>query len=212
MANIKRRSPVSFKSAPTRVETRGEWTVALQYADEGNGPNLIDLSHRPRWDIQDGALGEIKPLGATVPQMPGECSFGNGILINRMNRTQVSVWNLAAGADEAPGEPGCTETTDGTVFLALIGRQVFSVVEKLSSLDFQDPAKKAPCLIQGPFSHVPCQIVVLDTSEDRPGILLTCSRGYARDMVESILKAGDEFGLKPAGENKFSNWLTQLAL
>lgn len=212
MANIKRRSPVSFQSAPVGEETRGHWTVVLEYANEGNGPYLIDLCHRPRWDVQDANLERLQPWGAAVPPTPGACTWQDGLLINRMNRTQASVWHLAGETVAAPREAAYTETTDATVFLALIGRQSFAVAEKLSTLDLLEPAGKGPFLLQGPFSHVPCQVVVLNGSGAEPGILFTCSRGYARSMVESVLLAGEEFGLRPAGEKVFSRWLQNLTV
>jgi len=36
---------------------------------------------------------------------------------------------------------------------------------------------------------------------------MTCSRGYAGAMIAAILEAGEEFDLRPAGENAFSSWL-----
>jgi len=65
----------------------------------------------------------------------------------------------------------------------------------------------SPRLVQGPFSHVPCQIVVFSPQAPRPGLLLTCSRGYARDMIASLLHAGEHDGLRPAGEAAFTSWL-----
>jgi hypothetical protein len=32
---------------------RDNWTVALEYDDEGQGPWLVDLAHKTRWDLQD---------------------------------------------------------------------------------------------------------------------------------------------------------------
>lgn len=212
MTTIKRRSPVSFKSSPVQAETRGHWTVVLEYADEGSGPHLIDLCHRSRWDVQDANLEQLQPWGAAVPSAPGQCTLQDGMLINRMNRTQASAWHLAGDAAQDPAESAFTETTDATVFLALIGRQVFAIAEKLSTLDLRQPSKQAPFLMQGPFSHVPCQVAVLNKDGDQPGILVTCSRGYARDMIEAILHAGEEYGLRPAGETAFSRWLEKLPL
>ena len=85
------------------------------------------------------------------------------------------------------------------------------MAEKLTNLDFMDPAKKAPFLLQGPFCHVPCQIVTLEKKADGSGgFLLTCSRGYGDSMVGAILEAGAEFGLKPAGEERFTAWMEGL--
>jgi hypothetical protein len=185
-AEIKRQSPVSFPGKPLKMEMRDHWTVVLEYEAEGEGPYLFDLSHRARWDLQDANLSSFQPLGIRVPDTPGQCIFENGVLVNRMNRTQASIWHLGAENPAAPDDPAYTETTDVTVFLGLAGQNIFAIAEKLSALDFTDPAKSAPFLLQGPFSHVPCQVVALEKTTERSGILLTCTRGYARDMVTKL--------------------------
>ncbi|RTZ99910.1 MAG: sarcosine oxidase subunit gamma SoxG [Deltaproteobacteria bacterium] len=207
---IIRRSPVTFGPKPSTVENRGHWVVALEYEGEGDGPHLIDLSHCPRWDFQDGNLDKFKPVGISIPKQPGICVLSNGTLINRMNGTQAAVWHLSGEATDIPPETGYTDVTDATVFLAIMGRNAFAITEKLSALDLNDPARTPPFLIQGPFSHVPCQIVVMAGDRELPVILLACSRGYAHDMVDAILHAGHEFGLQPAGENVFKKWLEPL--
>ncbi|MDO9110460.1 MAG: sarcosine oxidase subunit gamma SoxG [Desulfatirhabdiaceae bacterium] len=211
MLNILRLSPVQF-GPPRTTETRNNWTVALSYDDEGKGPFLVDLCHKTRWDLQDPGLDGLNPLGLQIPVAPGSCSLKNGTLINRMNRTQAAIWHLDAETPDLPADPGYTEVTESTVFLALFGPRIFSIAEKLTFLDFLDPVKAAPFLLQGPFSHVPCQIVTLEKNADGSGgLLLTCSRGYGHSMVHAIRDAGSEFGLRPAGENRFSAWLKALA-
>ena len=96
-----------------------------------------------------------------------------------------------------------------------IGKNVNNISFNLPVLydirfDFADPEKSVPFLLQGPFSHVPCQVVTLERKTERSGILLTCSRGYARDMTHAILAAGEEFGLQPAGETAFTRWIETL--
>lgn len=210
MLTIQRRSPVQFGS-PRKTETLNNWTIAISYDDEGQGPFLVDLCHKTRWDLQDQGLDALSPLGLEIPETTGSCSLKNGILINRMNRTQAAIWHLNTTAADMPNEPGYTDVIDSTVFLALFGPNTFSITEKLTSLDFLDPAKDTPFLLQGPFSHVPCQIVTLKkTTDGSEGILLTCSRGYAHSMVHAIIDAGSEFGLRPAGETRFTDWLTNL--
>jgi len=211
MQTIQRRSPVQFGS-PRMTETRNNWTIALSYDDEGKGPFLVDLCHKTRWDLQDKGLDAISPLDLKIPGAPGTCSLENGVLINRMNRTQAAIWHLDTATPELPAETGYTDVTESTVFLALFGPRIFSIAEKLTSLDFLDPGKTAPFLFQGPFSHVPCQIVTLEKNSDESGgILLTCSRGYSHSMVHAIRDAGAAFGLRSAGENRFSDWLKALA-
>lgn len=206
-AEIKRQSPVSFPGKPLKTEMRDHWSVVLEYEAEGAGPYLFDLSHRARWDLQDADLLSFQPLGMHVPDTPGQCIFENGVLVNRMNRTQASIWHLDGENTAAPDGLAYTETTDVTVFLGLVGQNIFAIAEKLSALDFADPSKSAPFLLQGPFSHVPCQVVTLERTAERSGILLTCSRGYARDMIHAILAAGEEYGLQPAGETAFKRWI-----
>ena len=128
-----------------------------------------------------------------------------------MNRTQTSIYHLGATAPALPDFSGYTDVTESTVFLALIGPKAFHIAEKLSALDFLDPAKQAPFLYQGPFCHVPCQIVTLEKAADGSGgFLLTCSRGYGDSMIHAILEAGSALGLRPAGENRFSAWIQGL--
>lgn len=211
MTDIQRVSPVSFKAAALEKETRDNWNVVLAYADEGTGPHIVDLSHRPRFDCQHSDLSTVKPYGMALPAMPGTCVLEKGVLANRMNATQVSLFNL--NGDETvtlPEDTFYTDVTEATLCVALIGKEVFSICEKLTALDFAAPEKSTPFLFQGPFSHVPCQIITLNRDGENVGIILTCSRGYGRDMIHSIMDAGKEFGLKPAGETVFINWIKNL--
>ncbi|MCD4721673.1 MAG: sarcosine oxidase subunit gamma SoxG [Desulfobacula sp.] len=211
MKEIQRVSPVGFKSTPLKTENRDNWEVVMEYSGEGDGPYLVDVSHRPRFDLQDSNLAAITPFGMTLPEVPGKSLLENGILASRMNGIQVSLFNLAGQDDVSmPGESGYTDVTESTLCVALIGKDVFSICEKLTALDFMDPQRMAPFLFQGPFSHVPCQIVTLSKAGDDSGLVLTCSRGYGRDMIHSILHAGEEFGLTPAGESRFTSWIKSL--
>jgi hypothetical protein len=207
MTEIQRLSPVQFKAGAQEIAMRDNWPVVLEYSGEGRGPFLVDLTHKARWDLQDKHLARLKPLGLGIPALPGACTFQEGVLINRMNGTQTAIWHLLADAPELPGEPGYTDVTESTVLLSLFGINALAIAEKLTALDLMDPQKQTPFLLQGPFSHVPCQVVILERGRGFDGgMLLTCSRGYAESMVHTILDAGAEFGLRPAGENRFSAW------
>ena len=211
METNQRYSSVTFLSEPDQTEIRDGWKVVLRYNDEGTGPFLIDLSHRKRWYVQDSNLSKFLPGGVTIPETPGQCAFLNGILINRMNRTQAAVWHLLRNNPDMTQETAYTEVTEGSVFLALVGSEsrIFSIMEKVTSMDFRQPANKPPFLIQGPIFHVPCQIVVFDEKENGSAILFTCSRGYGTFMAQELLEAGAEYGLRPAGEKAFSECLSK---
>ena len=207
MKGVIRRSPVVFNKKALKKELRRDWDVVLAYENEGDGPFLIDLSHMIRWDMQDGDLDRLKPWGITIPDNPGSVVFKDDILINRMNRTQAAIWTLSDNGNRQPDHPAYTETTDATVFLALLGKEILRIAEKVSALDFSDRDKTDLYLFQGPFHQVPCQIIMIEKFSENAALLLTCSRGYARDMVHGLLEAGSEFHLEPAGESVFSNWL-----
>jgi hypothetical protein len=211
MPEIKRQSPVQFKATPLKTEVRDNWTVALTYSDEGEGPWLVDLCHKTRWDLQDHNIGALTVGDQAVPGSPGDCSLCGHRLINRMNATRASIYRLGVGAPETHDAPGYTEVTEATLFVALFGPRAFRVAEKLTNLDCMDPTKKVPFLLQGPFCRLPCQIVILEKQADGSGgFLLSCSRGYSESMVGAILEAGAEFGLRPAGEDRFTTWMEDL--
>lgn len=208
MTDSTRRSPVVFNKKAAKKEIRGNWVVVQEYENEGKSPCLIDLSHLTRWDLQDGELDRFKPWGITIPDAPGSVVLGNDKLVSRMNRTQAAVWILNDNGDTDPDDPAAyTETTDVTACLGLIGKNIISIAEKVSALDFSVPEKSELSLFQGPFQHVPCQIVLVDKFSEDAGLFFTCSRGYARDMVDGLLEAGREFQLEPAGESIFRSWL-----
>jgi hypothetical protein len=202
---------VKFAARPLKTEVRDNWTVALAYENEGEGPWLVDLAHKARWDLQDARIGNRKPGDLSVPETPGACTFDGTTLVNRMNRSQASIYHLGAAAPAMPGDTGYTDVSEATLFVALFGPQAFRVAEKLTNLDFLDPARKAPFLLQGPFCHLPCQIVTLQKdAQGSGGFLLTCSRGYGDSMVKALLRAGAAFNLRPAGENRFHSWIQAL--
>jgi len=51
MIEFERISPVVFKSRPVKTENRDNWEVVMEYSTEGDGPYLVDLSHKPRFDL-----------------------------------------------------------------------------------------------------------------------------------------------------------------
>lgn len=211
MNQIKRESPVRFKVGTQKSEVRDNWSVVLEYDSEGQGPWLVDLAHKSRWDLQGSGIGNLTVGDLAVPEKPGDCTFAANTLVNRMNRSQASIYHLGTAAPALPDFSGYTDVSESTVFVALFGPKAFQVTEKLTNLDFFDPARSAPFLLQGPFCHVPCQIVTLEkTADGSGGILLACSRGYGDSMVAAILDAGSEVGLRPAGENRFTGWIQGL--
>jgi hypothetical protein len=181
--------------------------VVIAYEDEGVGPFLIDLSHIIKWDIQSADLSQIQPEGVIIPEVPGACVLEKGGLINRMNRTQAMVWYISGGKPKIPDEPGYTDITESFTMLGLLGKEIFSIMERITALDLQPPRKQPPFLLQGPVLHVTCQVVALE----KDALIIAFSRGYAHSMVEAILEAGLEWGVRPAGEQAFRSYLERLS-
>lgn len=202
MSQVYRTSPVRFDASPMHSEERAGWTVVIEYADEKDGPWLIDLSHLPRWDLQDKDVGQYRPCGLDIPKTPGNTTLGKEVLINRKNRTQAAIWHLGSTEQDMPEDRAYTDIRENTCCLALVGIHSLAVSEKVTNLDLSDPKRGLPCLIQGPFAHVPCQVVVLSSKPEQECFVFTCSRGYARDVVHTLLAAGQEFGLRPGGEKR----------
>ena len=161
---------------------------------------LVDLSHRRRWDYQDGSLATQRPMNLPVPPGYGQVAVHGSLVINRMNRTQVAIWHLGDGPPPpTPPETAFTETTDGHCMLAFVGPEVPAVLEHLTSLDLFDPARPTPFLTQGPVLHVPCQIVTFSTDL----IVMTFARGYGETFAHAALHSGALAGLRPSGEEAF---------
>ncbi len=205
--SYQRCSPISFSDTVLHKEMRGGWEVALEYGNEESGPYLIDLSHIAKGDIQNSDLFLMKPWGLTVPSPPGGCTLEEGILLSRLNRTQAAAWHLTKETAAGLQDVAFTDTTDAHALLALVGKEAFSIMEKLSALDLTSPDLRSPFLLQGPVLHVRALIAVLGETDNMAGILIAYSRGYGQSMAEAFLDAGLEYGLRPAGERKFRDWL-----
>ena len=205
-----RTSPVKLPGRAVRTAVRDHWPVVLEYAEEGAGPWLVDLSHCRRWDIQGEQLNQAVRGGLSVPASPGEVMVRGGSLTGRTGARQLLLWHLDGDAARPEGRES-TEITEGTLCLALIGKEIFRITEKLGDLDLADPARTAPFLLLGPFAHVTSQIIVLGRDPRSAVVLIACSRAFGRDMVQAIIGAGEEFGLRLAGEDRFKDALRSLS-
>lgn len=210
---IERRSPVDFNMTPEKVEWRNHWPVALRYPHEGKGPFLVDLSHCEKWDFQSVQLDRLTPWDQPMPQQPGGGALASGMLVTRLNATQAVVWHLKGGAPWELQVDEATDVTDAFFLLGIVGPHLRAIMEKMTALDLFKPGMPLPVLVQGPVAHVPCRIARLQgPAAGDDGLLISCSRGYARDMVEALLHAGSEFGLRPAGELAWSDWMDRITV
>ena len=86
-----------------------------------------------------------------VPADPGTCTFADNTLVNRMNRTQASIYHLGKAAPALPDFSGYTDVSESTVFVALFGPRAFRVAEKLTNLDFSGYSQTGAFSAAGPF-------------------------------------------------------------
>ncbi|MCU0588062.1 MAG: hypothetical protein MUF52_07875 [Syntrophobacteraceae bacterium] len=210
MSEYRRRSPVHLKGRALRSVERDGWEVVLEYEGEaGHGPFIIDLSHRRKWLAQGAGLTTVAPWGLGVPESPGQVVWVEGFLVGRMGSSQALVWQLGEGfgGGGSEVEPSLTEVTDGWLLLAVAGSHALSVADKLTTLDLAEPGRRAPSLFQGPFAHIPSTLVALKADGGDGAFLVACSRGYGHDLAEALTLAGEEFGIRPAGESALSRWL-----
>ena len=205
---LMKHSPITFTASALRTEERDGWVVCLEFADQGEGPWLVDLSHKRKWDVQSSDLSAYRPGGVAIPTQPGQSILQDGWLINRMNRTQAAAWRLDSGegtaAPDPDAQPAYTETTDAQALLALVGEDVVPLTELITAMDLFGFQVNPPALFQGPVLHVPCQVVRLGTQGDQETVLIACSRGYGQTMAAALLSAGDPYGLTAGGEKVFA--------
>jgi hypothetical protein len=207
-----RTSPIAFRQKPLNVVYRKGWPVVQAYEGESNGPHVIDLSHALKLDVQDPALGELKPLGLEIPHEPGQSAVyaDRNLIINRLNGVQAVIWQLNPDTAIIPEGIEYTDVTDAYLLLALSGPKIFDIAERLSALDMMDPRLTCPFVLQGPFVHAPCQVVVVAREATDGIIFVACSRGYGQSFVKALIRAGEVFDMRPAGERALNEALAGL--
>ena len=191
MESVLRCSPVTLPKIPARTELRNGWEVVLEYEDEGTtGPFLIDLSHIGKWDVQGEDLPSLRPVGLAIPKDSEQCLLTGDFLLNLIKRNWATIWHFSADMPEFADEFAFTNVTEAYALLALKGREAFSIMEKLTSLDLLSPQRKPPFLIIGPVAHIRSQVVVLSRDEEKSAILIACPRGYGQSIAGIMINAG----------------------
>jgi glycine cleavage system aminomethyltransferase T len=200
----RRYSPVKLPNAPARTRVRNGWEVVLTYEEEGSGPFLIDLSHIGKWDVQGEDLPSLRPAGLAIPGDSRQCLLTGDFLLNLIKWNWATIWHFSEELPDFADEYAFTNVTEAYALLAIMGKEVFSIMEKVTSLDLLDPGRKPPFLIMGPVLRIRSQVVVLDKDKEESTVLIACPRGYGQSMAENILDAGNKYGISPGGEDQFT--------
>lgn len=207
MTDILRYSPIRFDPLPVRTEIRDGYEVVLEYRDQGKGPYLVDLSHLPRWDLQNGALSRYAGMALPIPAEYNSVNCKGGLLISRLNATQCQMWALEKEIPGFSADVAITEISDGQALLALVGCDLRPLVETLTSLDLFIPDMVLPRLSQGPVLKIPSQVIRLADWGDLQSLLLGFPRGYGQAMADAVLERGTASGLVPGGEEVFTSFI-----
>jgi glycine cleavage system aminomethyltransferase T len=179
--------------------------VVLEYEGEGKGPFLVDLSHVGKWDVQGEDLPSLRPAGLVIPKDSEQCLLTGDFLLNLIKWNWATLWHFSVDMPDFADDAAFTNVTEAYALLVLIGKDAFSIMEKLTSLDLLSPERRPPFLVMGPVVHIRSQVVVLSKGEGRSAVLVACPRGYGQSMAEIMLDAGEEYGLRPGGEDRFSD-------
>ena len=199
----RRHSPIKLPGTPAQTMIRNGWEVVLTYEKEKAATFLIDLSHIGKWDVQGEDLPSLRPAGLAIPEDSRQCLLTGDFLLNLIKWNWATIWHFSEEMPDFAEEYPFTNVTEAYALLAIIGKAVFSIMEKVASLDLLDPTRKPPFLIMGPVLNVRSQIVVLSRDKEGSTVLVACPRGYGQSVAENILDAGNEYGVSPGGENQF---------
>ncbi len=205
MEKIKRYSPVTFTHSPARTQERNGWEIVLEYEDEATGPFLVDLSHIGKWDVQGENLSSIRPGGLAIPKDSEQCIVTDRYLVNLIKWNWATLWHFSQDTPDFENDFAFTNVTEAYALLSIVGTEVFSIMEKVSALDFLSPERKPPFLAMGPVLHIRSQVVVLTREVDSSAVLVACPRAYGQSMAEALLDAGKQWGLRPGGEDIFTS-------
>lgn len=204
----RRVSPLNLGLEPERVMEKHGWAIALAYLGERvRCPmHITDLSHVPKWSLQDDRLDFMQPAGLKIPERAGGVGFEKDILIIRLHSSECRIMGLG---DEIPAfaGPAYTDVTDAFAAFAVVGPHCLEVLGKMSPVDLGAPGQTVPCSAQAPVEDVACLITRIHGRDNLPGLLISVSRGYGHFLLEAFLDAGKEYGLSAAGWERFRKWL-----
>ncbi len=203
---LKRQSPIAMGLVPERIVEKDGWVIALSYAGEmkHNACFVTDLSHVPKWTLQGLGLDALRPAGLEMPAKPRAAVVSDGAFLARLSPSEARLLVLGAETPSLNGE-GFTDVTEAHATLAVVGPACYALLSKLSKVDLaRDPV---PSAALAPVEDVTCLIAQLLGRGDVPGLVISCARGYGHFLLDVVLDAGREYGIQPAGWERFEAWL-----
>jgi glycine cleavage system aminomethyltransferase T len=141
-----------------------------------------------------------------IPDRPGGVSFQKGIIITRLTSSECRLMVLNSTQEVQYG-PDYTDVTDAFAAFALVGPQCLEALSKLSAVDLAGPGKTPPFAALAPLEEVTCLFVYLKGRGGIPGLIVSVARGYGQFLLDAFADAGKEWGMSPAGCQRFTAWL-----
>jgi len=174
-----------------RVESRDGWLVAVAYAGEhiSSGNALVDLAHRPAWELAGREVG---------PRLAELC--GGDVALRRIHAGKNwQAYRLTPGRaillGAIPSVPSAAlDVTGGWVSLALFGCDAERLLNKVTAVDLRERTIPLGGCCQGPIFGVN---TLFGRFADR--FELHICGDSAEFLWEVLMDAGAEFGLSPAG-------------
>ena len=125
-----------------------------------------------------------------------------------MTPTRALIWDFdGEGQSLWSSNRAFNDVSDGSALLFMTGKELISIMEQLTDIKLNPINGSGPLFVQGPLVGVPAKIVVGMNKSHEMGMFISVARGFGQSMADTLLLAGKEAGLSPAGEGVFSQWL-----
>jgi len=208
LAMHQRTSPIAMGLVPKNVGILNGCPVALTYVGEKRRSRLFltDLSHVPKWAFHRKDMDGAGPFGLEMPRKPGQVTVVGDRLGVRLTPTECLIMVLR-GEAPVPEDIAFTDMTDGYAAFAVVGSSCLDLLGKLSPVDMEAQEQGVPCAAQAPVHDLRCLILRLQGAGATPGLVILADRGYGGFLSDTVLDAGEEFGISPAGWRRFETWL-----
>ena len=206
---MRRISPVHMPLGAEKTEIRNHFEVVLSYGKKTSNASVVDLSHVSKWEIETGNLDDaMDGTGLTLPSQSNKAALFPDRTLCRMTPSRALIWNFDGGEESLwLQESAFNDVTDGSALLFMTGQGLLSIMEQLTDVKLDlvngDSLRFAQCPLVG----VPAKIVVGINKIHQMGMFVSVARGFGQSVIDTLLLAGKEIGLAPAGEEVFSQWL-----
>lgn len=104
--------------------------------------------------------------------------------------------NVHARLSEMPfaGHASIVDWTHGRAMFRLTGHDATKALEKLCGLDWSDPMMPNRAVSSGSVAKVTCDLI-RDDIGSTPSYLVLCDRSFGQYLFDTLVDAGDEFGI-----------------